>query len=132
MVDFTAGTWHVAAGMPRTDGEVQEDELPKRRYRAVFISDIHLGTAGCQAEALLDFLKHHSSDYLVSEWQSPLDAKLPQWQNFRQLGFCRLPAVWQQFLDLTILLRSVSGGLNPHKSGGEKWLHELVVESGAH
>jgi len=25
--------------------------------RAVFISDIHLGTAGCQAEALLAFLR---------------------------------------------------------------------------
>lgn len=46
-----------------------------RRLRAVFISDIHLGTAGCQAEALLDFLKHHPSDYLylvgdiVDGWQ---------------------------------------------------------------
>ncbi|MFP8778264.1 UDP-2,3-diacylglucosamine diphosphatase [Hydrogenophaga sp. RWCD_12] len=46
-----------------------------RRLRAVFISDIHLGTAGCQAEALLDFLKHHPSDtlYLVGDivdgWQ---------------------------------------------------------------
>jgi len=33
-------------------------------YRAVFISDIHLGTPGCQAEALQSFLKHHTSDYL--------------------------------------------------------------------
>ena len=43
--------------------------------RAVFISDIHLGTPGCQADALLDFLKHHPSDtlYLVGDivdgWQ---------------------------------------------------------------
>jgi UDP-2,3-diacylglucosamine pyrophosphatase LpxH len=41
----------------------------------VFISDIHLGTPGCQAEALLDFLKHHPCDtlYLVGDimdgWQ---------------------------------------------------------------
>jgi len=28
------------------------------RYRSVWISDVHLGTPGCQAEALLDFLKH--------------------------------------------------------------------------
>ena len=27
------------------------------RYRAVWISDLHLGTPGCQAEALLDFLR---------------------------------------------------------------------------
>jgi UDP-2,3-diacylglucosamine pyrophosphatase LpxH len=44
-------------------------------YRAVFISDLHLGTAGCQATALLDFLKEHTSDYLylvgdiVDGWQ---------------------------------------------------------------
>ena len=44
-------------------------------YRAIFISDLHLGTAGFQAEALLDFLRHHSSEtlYLVGDivdgWQ---------------------------------------------------------------
>jgi UDP-2,3-diacylglucosamine pyrophosphatase LpxH len=45
------------------------------RYRTVFISDLHLGTAGCQADALLSFLKtctaHHL--YLVGDiidgWQ---------------------------------------------------------------
>ena len=26
------------------------------RYRTIWISDIHLGTRGCQAEFLLDFL----------------------------------------------------------------------------
>ncbi len=46
-----------------------------RRHRAMFISDIHLGTPGCQAGALLDFLKHHTCDtlYLVGDiidgWQ---------------------------------------------------------------
>jgi UDP-2,3-diacylglucosamine pyrophosphatase LpxH len=45
------------------------------RYRAVFISDLHLGTAGCQADALLDFLKASSSDHLylvgdiIDGWQ---------------------------------------------------------------
>ena len=34
------------------------------RYRAIWISDIHLGTKGCQAEYLLDFLRHTESDYL--------------------------------------------------------------------
>lgn len=36
----------------------------KCHYRSIFISDIHLGTKGCQAELLNDFLKHHSCDYL--------------------------------------------------------------------
>ncbi|MEZ5644193.1 MAG: UDP-2,3-diacylglucosamine diphosphatase [Burkholderiaceae bacterium] len=45
------------------------------RYRAVFISDLHLGTPGCQARALLDFLREHPSEslYLVGDiidgWQ---------------------------------------------------------------
>jgi UDP-2,3-diacylglucosamine pyrophosphatase LpxH len=45
------------------------------RYRAIWLSDIHLGTPGCQATYLLDFLKHNESDvlYLVGDiidgWQ---------------------------------------------------------------
>lgn len=34
------------------------------RYRAIFISDVHLGTRGCKAEYLLDFLKHNEADYV--------------------------------------------------------------------
>ncbi|MBS1172353.1 MAG: UDP-2,3-diacylglucosamine hydrolase [Proteobacteria bacterium] len=34
------------------------------RFRSVFLSDIHLGTRGCQAERLLDFLRSHESEYL--------------------------------------------------------------------
>jgi UDP-2,3-diacylglucosamine pyrophosphatase LpxH len=30
----------------------------------VFISDLHLGTPGCKADCLLDFLQHVESDYL--------------------------------------------------------------------
>ena len=45
------------------------------RYRAIFISDIHLGTAGCKAEFLLDFLRANESKYLylvgdiIDGWQ---------------------------------------------------------------
>ena len=55
--------------------EDEDDDRPGRRYRAIFVSDIHLGTAGCQAQALLGFLKAHPSDtlYLVGDivdgWQ---------------------------------------------------------------
>jgi UDP-2,3-diacylglucosamine pyrophosphatase LpxH len=34
------------------------------RFRSVFISDIHLGTRGCKADFLLDFLKHTDSEFL--------------------------------------------------------------------
>jgi UDP-2,3-diacylglucosamine pyrophosphatase LpxH len=39
------------------------------RYRAVWISDVHLGTPGCKAEALADFLKHTDCEqlYLVGD-----------------------------------------------------------------
>ena len=35
-----------------------------RRFRSIWISDVHLGTRGCKAEMLLDFLKHTESDHL--------------------------------------------------------------------
>jgi UDP-2,3-diacylglucosamine pyrophosphatase LpxH len=42
---------------------------PKRRYRTVWISDIHLGTRGCNADLLLDFLRSIECDtlYLVGD-----------------------------------------------------------------
>ena len=33
-----------------------------RHYRTLFISDVHLGARGCQAELLLDFLRWHDAD----------------------------------------------------------------------
>lgn len=33
-------------------------------YKSIFISDIHLGTRGCQADALCDFLKNNTCDNL--------------------------------------------------------------------
>ena len=40
-----------------------------RHFRALFISDVHLGARGCQAELLLDFLRYHDADtiYLVGD-----------------------------------------------------------------
>jgi UDP-2,3-diacylglucosamine pyrophosphatase LpxH len=35
-----------------------------QRVRAIFLSDIHLGTRACQAGRLLEFLKAYESDYL--------------------------------------------------------------------
>jgi len=51
------------------------DEGPTQRFRAIWISDTHLGTTGCQAARLLDFLRRTESDYLylvgdiVDGWQ---------------------------------------------------------------
>jgi len=55
--------------------------------RTVWISDIHLGTPGCQAEALLDFLRHTDCDtlYLVGDivdgWQLRRNWYWPQAHN---------------------------------------------------
>jgi len=40
-----------------------------RRYRTIFLSDLHLGTRGCQAELILDFLRHNDADtiFLVGD-----------------------------------------------------------------
>lgn len=47
----------------------------RKQFRTIWISDIHLGTRGCNAEMLIDFLDHVDSDtiYLVGDiidgWQ---------------------------------------------------------------
>ncbi|MFO0351470.1 MAG: UDP-2,3-diacylglucosamine diphosphatase [Alphaproteobacteria bacterium] len=53
-------------------GGITGSERParrRRRHRTLWISDIHLGTRGCKAELLLDFLHHNDSDllYLVGD-----------------------------------------------------------------
>lgn len=63
--------------------------LPDRRYRvrSVWISDVHLGTPGCQAHALLDFLRSVDCDtlYLVGDiidgWQLRRTWYWPQSHN---------------------------------------------------
>jgi UDP-2,3-diacylglucosamine pyrophosphatase LpxH len=40
-------------------------DAPRLRLRTVFISDVHLGFRGCQAEYLLDFLNRIDADALV-------------------------------------------------------------------
>ena len=49
----------VHVNSPEVDRTVTEDGT---RFRALFISDVHLGTSGCQAERLLDFLRYHDAD----------------------------------------------------------------------
>ena len=74
MPGHQGGMW--GAAMDASDSSDAGDDGPVRqRYRSIFISDLHLGTPGCQAVALLDFLKRHPSDHLylvgdiVDGWQ---------------------------------------------------------------
>src|SRR5580704_14466114 len=58
-----------------------------RLFRTLFISDVHLGARGCQAERLLDFLRWNEADtiYLVGDivdgWQLKSGWYWPQPHN---------------------------------------------------
>lgn len=47
----------------------ERNTAERRRFRTIWISDVHLGTRGCNAEMLIDFLDHVDSDtmYLVGD-----------------------------------------------------------------
>ena len=57
------------------------------RVRTLFLSDVHLGTKGCQAETLLDFLRYYDAEtiYLVGDivdgWQLKSGWFWPQAHN---------------------------------------------------
>lgn len=63
------------------------DDRSTTAYRSVFLSDIHLGTRGCQAELLLDFLRHVTCEklYLVGDivdgWKMKSGLYWPQSHN---------------------------------------------------
>jgi len=63
------------------------DPAPSRRYRAIWISDAHMGTRNCHADFLLDFLRSTESDtlYLVGDmvdgWQLADSWYWPQSHN---------------------------------------------------
>jgi UDP-2,3-diacylglucosamine pyrophosphatase LpxH len=68
-------------------GSEDEPTAHRLRYRSVWISDLHLGTPGCRADALLDFLRHVESDTLflvgdiVDGWQLRRHWYWPQSHN---------------------------------------------------
>src|SRR5262245_7046899 len=74
--------------MPRTgSGMLQRPSTGRRRVRTLFLSDIHLGTRGCQADRLIDFLRHYEGEtiYLVGDivdgWQLKSAWYWPQLHN---------------------------------------------------
>lgn len=71
-----------------SNASTQEFEGHKEaKFRAIFISDIHLGTQGCQAGPLLEFLKAHPCDFLylvgdiIDGWQLRRKWYWPQSHN---------------------------------------------------
>ncbi len=74
--------------MNLVESSFQDFEIEGQRHvRTLFLSDVHLGTRGCQAERLLDFLRWHRADtiYLVGDivdgWQLKAAWYWPQAHN---------------------------------------------------
>lgn len=73
--------------MPTTQDTAAAADTPTLSVRTVWISDLHLGTPGCQAKALLDFLRDVECDtlYLVGDiidgWQLRRSWYWPQSHN---------------------------------------------------
>lgn len=59
----------VRKSISKLDKMVGPSGSPRRRYRTIWISDVHLGTRGCNDRLLIDFLDHVDSDtlYLVGD-----------------------------------------------------------------
>jgi UDP-2,3-diacylglucosamine pyrophosphatase LpxH len=55
--------------LSKFDKSIGPSGAPRRRYRSIWISDVHLGTRGCNDRLLIDFLDHVDSDllYLVGD-----------------------------------------------------------------
>lgn len=66
---------------------IVKQEGGDRQFRALFISDVHLGSKGAQADKLLDFMRTHDAAtiYLVGDivdgWQLRLNWHWPQSHN---------------------------------------------------
>ncbi len=76
-----------SAGSAQAGDADDDHHESRRRYRTLWISDLHLGTPGCQAHALLDFLKRVDSDTLflvgdiIDGWQLRRQWHWPQAHN---------------------------------------------------
>ncbi len=70
MADALRADFDNVASLPAIRPTIPEPSgNERRRYRTIWISDIHLGTKGCNAELLIDFLDHTDSEtmYLVGD-----------------------------------------------------------------
>ncbi|ACB64665.1 UDP-2,3-diacylglucosamine diphosphatase [Burkholderia ambifaria] len=85
----SAATDALSAHEPPAAHATQHDdpEPSAHRYRTIWLSDIHLGSSGCQAPYLLDFLRHNDSEYLylvgdiIDGWQLKKGWYWPQAHN---------------------------------------------------
>jgi UDP-2,3-diacylglucosamine pyrophosphatase LpxH len=60
---------YLATHLARLSANTNLRPTVPKSCRSIWISDFHLGTRGCKADALLDFLRHHEAEtlYLVGD-----------------------------------------------------------------
>ena len=82
-------------------------KLDRKKYRSIFVSDVHLGTRHCQAEKLLDFLKSTEAEryYLVGDiidgWMMRKKIYWPQSHNNILQYFLKLSKKHHQVVFVT-------------------------------
>jgi UDP-2,3-diacylglucosamine pyrophosphatase LpxH len=125
-----------------------------RSFRTLWISDVHLGWRACEAERLLDFLKHHDADqwYLVGDmvdgWMLKRGWHWPQSHNnivqklLRKVRkgsqVCYIPGNHDEFLrEFTHLqfggITLLPDGLHTTATGNKLWiLHGDEYDSVVH
>lgn len=87
MLNDTATDTALASSVLHEPPGGDADDGGSLRFRSVWISDLHLGTPGCQARALLDFLREVECDQLflvgdiVDGWQLRRSWYWPQAHN---------------------------------------------------
>ncbi|WP_176055560.1 UDP-2,3-diacylglucosamine diphosphatase [Paraburkholderia caribensis] len=78
---------HLPVTPTPTESDHDDGHENSHRYRTIWLSDIHLGSGGCQANYLLDFLRHNESEYLylvgdiIDGWQLKKGWYWPQAHN---------------------------------------------------
>ena len=65
----TGAPGRLSKRLSKLDRRIGPSGHPRRHYRTIWISDVHLGTRGCNDRLLIDFLDHVDSDtlYLVGD-----------------------------------------------------------------
>jgi UDP-2,3-diacylglucosamine pyrophosphatase LpxH len=123
---------------PFLGGEGSDESASEatQRYRTVWISDVHLGTPGCQAVALLEFLKHFESEHLflvgdiIDGWQLRRNWYWPQAHNDVVQKLLRKARKGTQVVFIPGNHDEFARRYLGHNFGGvdvaEEWIHETA------
>ncbi|HEY4066655.1 MAG TPA: UDP-2,3-diacylglucosamine diphosphatase [Burkholderiaceae bacterium] len=116
-----------------------DDDTPhrgRRRYRTLWISDLHLGTPGCQAGALLDFLRHTECETLflvgdiIDGWQLRRQWYWPQAHNDVIQKLLRKARKGTRVIFIPGNHDEFARGFVGHDFGGievaDEWIHTLA------